>query len=102
MTDDTEAPQIPPEAIARWTALPEETPLTLALTRGDLDNLLLALRTLAIGQSELVAAIAAHTNQDHGACLDSMMRAGDLSRSAFGRINALVGAIMAGAEPATP
>lgn len=96
MTDDT-APSIAPEAIARWTALSEDAPLRLALTRADLDNLLLGLRTLAIGQSELVAAMAAHTNQDHGACVDAMMRAGELSRAAFDRINALVGAVMTGA-----
>lgn len=96
MTDDT-APSIAPEAIARWTALSEDAPLRLALTRADLDNLLLGLRTLAIGQSELVAAMAAHTNQDHGAYVDAMMRAGELSRAAFDRINALVGSVMTGA-----
>lgn len=98
MTDKSEA-QIAPEAIARWSRLPEDVPLRLALTRADLDNLLLGLRTLAIGQSELAAALVAHINQDHGACHEAVLRAGDLSHAAFGRINAFVGAIMAGAAP---
>jgi len=37
---------------------------------------------------------------DLGGCVDSMMRASELSRLAFGRINALVGAVMDKAEPA--
>ncbi|MEP9352501.1 hypothetical protein ABLE93_02760 [Xanthobacter sp. KR7-65] len=97
MMNDTAVSPIAPEAIARWTALSEDAPLRLALTRTDLDNLLLALRTLAIGQSELTAAVAAHVNQDHGACVDAMMRASELSHAAFDRINALVGSVMKGA-----
>ncbi|MCL8384405.1 MULTISPECIES: hypothetical protein [Xanthobacter] len=99
MTEDSEAAQIAPQAIARWTGLPEDAPLRISLTRADLDNLLLGLRTLAIGQSELAAALVAHINQDPGECHEAVLRAGDLSRAAFGRINGFAGAIMAGAVP---
>lgn len=99
MTDHSEAAQIAPEAIARWTGLAGDAPLRIALTRTDLDNLLLGLRTLAIGQSELAAALVAHLNQDPGACHEAVMHAGELSRAAFGRINAFAGAIMASAVP---
>lgn len=99
MTSHSEPAQLAPEAIARWTGLPEDAPLRLTLTRADLDNLLLGLRTLAIGQSELAAALVAHLNQDPGACHEAVLRAGDLSRAAFGRINGFVGAVMAGAVP---
>lgn len=99
MTSHSEPAQLAPEAIARWTGLPEEAPLRLALTRADLDNLLLGLRTLAIGQSELAAALVAHLNQDHGACHEAVLRAGELSQAAFGRINGFVGAVMAVAVP---
>lgn len=99
MTSHSEPAQLAPEAIARWTGLPEEAPLRFALTRADLDNLLLGLRTLAIGQSELAAALVAHLNQDHGTCHEAVLRAGELSQAAFGRINGFVGAVMAGAVP---
>ena len=99
MTSHSEPAQLAPEAIARWTGLPEEAPLRFALTRADLDNLLLGLRTLAIGQSELAAALVAHLNQDHGACHEAVLRAGELSQAAFGRINGFVGAVMAVAVP---
>ena len=99
MTSHSEPAQLAPEAIARWTGLPEEAPLRLALTRADLDNLLLGLRTLAIGQSELAAALVAHLNQDHGACHEAVLLAGELSQAAFGRINGFVGAVMAVAVP---
>lgn len=99
MTDHSEAAQIAPQAITRWTGLPEDAPLRISLTRADLDNLLLGLRTLAIGQSELAAALVAHINQDPGACHEAVLRAGDLSRAAFSRINGFTGAIMARAVP---
>lgn len=103
MTDDMEEPQISAAAMERWQGLAEETPLRLTLTRGDLDNLMLALRNMAIGQSELVAALSAHTNQDLNGCVDAMMRAGALSRAAYDRVTALIAAVMASAEPeATP
>ncbi|MFG1320645.1 hypothetical protein [Xanthobacter autotrophicus] len=97
---ETDAPQIPPAALERWQTFADDTPLQLTLTKGDLDNLLLALRNLAIGQSELVAALAAHTNQDQEGSVDAMVRANEVARMAFGRINALIGAIMGAAAPA--
>lgn len=97
---ETNAPQIPPAALERWQTFADDTPLQLTLTRGDLDNLLLALRNLAIGQSELVAALAAHTNQDQEASVDAMVRANEVARMAFGRINGLIGAVMSRAAPA--
>ncbi|MCG5235686.1 hypothetical protein [Xanthobacter oligotrophicus] len=97
---ENDAPQIPPAAMERWQAFADDTPLQLTLTKGDLDNLLLALRNLAIGQSELVAALAAHTNQDQDGSVDAMVRANEVARMAFGRINALIGAIMGAAVPA--
>ncbi|QRG04507.1 hypothetical protein EZH22_15020 [Xanthobacter dioxanivorans] len=98
--EETVAPQISTAALERWQTFADDAPLDVRLTKADLDNLLLALRNLAIGQSELVAALSAHTDQDLGGCVDSMMRASELSRLAFGRINALVAAVMDKAEPA--
>lgn len=100
MTEDTATPQIPAAALERWQAFAEDAPLALTLTRADLDNLLLALRNLAIGQSEMAAALSAHTSQDPEGCMDAMVRASELSRSAFGRINALIGAVMGKAQAA--
>ncbi|MFG1350173.1 hypothetical protein [Xanthobacter autotrophicus] len=97
--DTTDTPQIPPAALERWQTFADDTPLQLTLTKGDLDNLLLALRNLAIGQSELVAALAAHTNQDQEAAVDAMVRANEVARAAFGRINALISAVMSRAVP---
>ncbi|MDI4666213.1 hypothetical protein K9U40_18070 [Xanthobacter autotrophicus] len=97
---ESDAPQIPPAALERWQTFADDTPLQLTLTKGDLDNLLLSLRSLAIGQSELVAALAAHTNQDQNASVDAMVRANEVARMAFGRINALISAVMGAATPA--
>lgn len=43
---ESDAPQIPPAALERWQTFADDTPLQLTLTKGDLDNLLLALRNL--------------------------------------------------------
>lgn len=99
MADETQEPQISQAALERWQSIAQETPVRLSLTRGDLDNLMLALRNMAIGQSELVAALSAHTNQDLNGCVDAMMRASALSRAAFERVTALIAAVMASAEP---
>lgn len=95
-------PSLPPAALERWAQLPQDAPLALALTRGDLDNLLLALRNLAIGQNELVVALAAHTQQDIDGCVEALMRANEVSRSAFARITAFIGAVMETSAPAAP
>lgn len=93
-------PHLSPAALERWAHLPEDAPLALALTRGDLDNLLLALRNLAIGQNELVVALSAHTQQDMDGCIEALMRANEVSRSAFARITAFIGAVMETSSPA--
>lgn len=100
MPGESEASQIAPAALERWQTFADDTPLQLTLTKGDLDNLLLALRNLAIGQSEMVAALAAHTNQDQNASVEAMVRANEVARMAFGRINALISAVMGAATPA--
>lgn len=92
-------PHLSPAALERWASLPEDAPLAFALTRGDLDNLLLALRNLAIGQNELVVALSAHTEQDMDGCVEALMRANEVSRSAFARITGFIGAVMATAAP---
>lgn len=99
MSDGSGEAQIPQSALERWNALEDAVPLQLSLTRGDLDNLLLALRNMAIGQSQLVAALSAHTNQDMNGCVDAMMRANELSLSSFERINAFIVSIMQTAAP---
>lgn len=99
MSDDSNEPQIPQAALDRWGAIADDVPLQLALTRGDMDNLMLALRNLAIGQSQLVAALSAHTNQDLEGCVEAMTRANELCLSSFERINALISAIMQTAAP---
>lgn len=99
MTDPVEAPQIAPAALDRWAAFPPDAPLQLSLTKADLDNLLLGLRTLAIGQGELAAALSAHTSQDLEGCVDGLMQASALARSSFGRINAFISAVMGKAAP---
>lgn len=105
MAIETEAGQIPhasplPEAaLERWAKLPADAPIALVLTRGDVDNLLLALRNLAIGQSQLSAALAAHVNQDMEGCVGALMRTHEVALSAFDRVNALAAAVMRTAAP---
>ena len=100
MTDPTEPAQISTEALQRWQTLAPDTRLELALTKADLDNLLLGLRNIVIGQNELVTAVSAHIAQDGEQAIESMMSAGDLCRISFDKINTFISAVMAGATPA--
>ncbi|MDQ0504041.1 hypothetical protein [Xanthobacter agilis] len=99
---ETQAPeqfQVPPDAIARWAALEEGVPLKITLTREDLDHLLLGLRSLAIGQSELVTALTGHINQDAQASARALLTADQMCVAAYNRINAFITVLMMAATP---
>lgn len=91
--------QVSPEAIARWAALEPGVPLRVTLTREDFDHLLLGLRSLAIGQSELVAALTGHINQDAPASARALLTADQLCVAAYNRINAFISTLMLAATP---
>ncbi|MFG1417708.1 hypothetical protein V5F38_09220 [Xanthobacter sp. V0B-10] len=91
--------QVPAEAIARWAALDAGAPLKVTLTRGDLDHLLLGLRSLAIGQSELVSALTGHINQDAQESARALLTADQLCVAAYNRINAFITVLMMAAAP---
>lgn len=94
--------QVSAEAIARWASLEAGVPLKVTLTREDLDHLLLGLRSLAIGQSELVAALTGHINQDAQASARALLTADQLCVAAYSRINAFISALMLAATPDGP
>lgn len=100
MTDPAEPAQITAEALARWQIIPADTRLELSLTKTDLDNLLLGLRNIIIGQNQMVTAFSAHIAQDGDQAIEAMMSAGDLCRISFDKINTFISAVMAGATPA--
>ncbi|MFS8037490.1 hypothetical protein ACI7BZ_11095 [Xanthobacter sp. AM11] len=99
MTGTSDEGGIAQVALERWNTLEEGVPLALALTRADIDNLLLGLRNLAIGQNRLVAALSAHSNQDFNGCMEAMKLSNELTVASFDRINAFITAVMAGATP---
>lgn len=91
--------QISPEALERWRALDGDVPLKVALAKSEFDHLLLGLRSVVIGQSQLVSAVTAHINQDPKAAAEALLTADQLCVAAFNRINAFISAVM---ETATP
>ncbi len=109
MTDETEGAgaaeptfvqiQISPEALERWKDLAGDVPLKVALAKSEFDHLLLGLRSLVIGQNQLVAALTAHINQDSKTAAESLVAADQLCVGAFNRINAFISAVMETASP---
>ncbi|WP_234050054.1 MULTISPECIES: hypothetical protein [unclassified Xanthobacter] len=91
--------QVSQEAIARWASLDEGVPLKVLLTREGLDHLLLGLRSLAIGQSELVSALTGHINQDTQASARALLMADQLCVAAYSRLNAFISVLMMAAAP---
>lgn len=91
--------QVAPEALARWAELDPDALLKLTLTRSDFDHLMLGLRTLAISQSQLVAALTGHINQDMESSARALLTADQLCVAAYNRINAFITVLMLGATP---
>lgn len=91
--------EVTPEALERWKALESGVPLKLSLSREDLDHLLLGLRSLAIGQNQLVAALTGHINQDMQASAQALLAADQLCVAAYNRINAFITMVMVSATP---
>ncbi|MFG1480674.1 hypothetical protein V5F53_18760 [Xanthobacter sp. V4C-4] len=93
--------EVTAEALDRWRALESGVPLKLSLSREDLDHLLLGLRSLAIGQNQLVAALTGHINQDMKASAEALLAADQLCVAAYNRINAFITMVMVSATPET-
>lgn len=101
-TPEGDAPeqfQVPAEAIARWAAIEPGTPVKVSMTRQDVDHLLLGLRSLAIGQSQLVTALTGHINQDAQGSAEALLAADQLCVAAYSRINAFITVLMMAATP---
>jgi len=91
--------QVAPEAIARWAELADEAVLNVSLTKADFDHLLLGLRSLSIGQSQLVSAVTGHINQDMDSCARALLAADQLCVASYNRINAFITVVMLSAQP---
>lgn len=90
--------EIAPQAIVRWTSIPQDADLALHIKRRDFDNLFFAIQKTVTAHSELLLSFAAQTRGETPVAQDHYDRSVALSKVAMDHLGQMMDAVMRHAE----